>query len=135
MAKYLIRNDQSQSKLLTQDRALCWKIWNEITNALLTQCFIVMFSFINKRNNMLEENLLIESMFIQCYFLPATLLKVASCMSQHWLEITQKYWCVNMIRKGISVECKLPLCRFFNFTLNLLQLWKSNLLKFIFKIG
>lgn len=39
-----------------------------------------------------------------------------------------------MTYKGISVEQKLPLCKFFDFALSLLQLWKSNLVKSIFKI-
>lgn len=39
-----------------------------------------------------------------------------------------------MIYEGISVERKLPQYKFFNFTLRLLQLWKSNLVNSIFKI-
>ena len=39
-----------------------------------------------------------------------------------------------MIYEGISVEWKLPQYKFFDFTLRLLQFWKSNPVNSIFKI-
>lgn len=93
LKKYLVRNNRSQNKLLTQDQTLCWKIWSRTINAPLTQCFIIIFGFINKRNNMLEENFIYWwNQCLSCViFCLKLFLKVASCMSQHWLETIQKY--------------------------------------------
>lgn len=63
-----------------------------------------------------------ESMFILCYFLPETLSESGILHEPTLIRDNTKILSVNMTYKGISVEQKLPLCKFFNFTLSLLQL-------------
>ena len=74
-------------------------------------------------------------MFTLCYFLPETLSESGILYETTLIRDNTKILFVNMIYKSISVEQKLALYKLFNFTLSLLQLWKSNVVKSIFKIG